>query len=513
MDGVIVSSLISFLDSEFNNLQDQWEKSIVSELKLTEIGTKGAKKLLNGMTWPTLSLTAKTEVRLSPELGWKKASNTYSSFEHFDVSDDLASGVRNFFFYREGLTEEVWNKICSELLKHSSPNELEIFLLGEGKSFTHPKLKIIDSFVSGAYAHDQGGHSIQELGLLAKNLVSKIETLKDEVYLAVYLDSHFFHNIAKVRATRLLASKIILESNKNLKVKVVGLTSFTGWTMFERYSNMLRNETAVASGYIGGADHVQSTGYNAILELEADTKADPIHVERSHRMARNTAHVLGLESMLGVVGDASFGSYHLENLTQSLCEESWKEMQLLLKGKNQTAELQDTRNKRSDLLKTRKNIISGVNDYPDVKEELHLKLKAPKVFRVARVFEELRLKMESVKRPEVYIALYGDYGALNARLNFVKNYFELIGLTVRDPGHSELDLENFKKNLSSRKEEIVVLCAMDDQYPLIQDAKTTAAHKFIAGKVEAPGFKNLFGGQNIYDVLQNLVSHYEGKKS
>ena len=163
------------------------------------------------------------------------------------------------------------------------------------------------------------------------------------------------------------------------------------------------------------------------------------------------------------------------------------------------------------MIKTRKTVLSGTNDYPDVKETLNLKLKSPKVFRISRVFEELRLKMEELtQKPTVYVVVYGDYAALNGRLNFVKNYFELLGLTVKESGHGETDLG---KCLSERTEEIIVFCSSDDQYsemlPYASQVKTK--HKFVAGKNEISGFKNLFAGQNVYEVLESIVKDFSGE--
>ena len=512
-----MSSLTTFFETDFNTQREQWEKAILAELKITEIGLKAHKKLLNGSSWPTLSLESKREVQLPANVAWKKASTTISQSDlkniSIEIAEDLKGGVRNFFFHAEALDEAKWKEISLAIKKHQPLNEIEVFILGT-TNFQSSDFKVISNIISGETFHNQGGHSIQELALLTKNLIENKTT--EDIYLGVYVDSHFFHNIAKIRAAKLLAHKVLEESKSTNNLRVVALTSYVGWTLFERYSNMLRNETAVASAYIAGADHIQSAGYNTILELETESSVDTEHTERSRRMARNTSHVLALESMLGVVEDAAYGSFHLENLTQALCEDAWKLMQTLLTGTDISQEISLVREKRLEMIKTRKTVLSGTNDYPDVKEHLDLKLKAPKVFRTARVFEELRLKMEGFKnKPLVYVALFGEYSALNGRLNFVKNYFELLGLTVHEPGHSEMDLDHFKKDLAGRQEEIIVLCSQDDQYPALMEASALVEtnHKYIAGKFEMKGCKNLFAGQNVYEVLNNLVSAFEGRKS
>lgn len=509
-----MATLKPFLESDFNTQREQWEKSLLSELKIPEIGNKASRKLLSGMTIPTLSLDAKAEISLSGDVAWKKAAVSYVKLPQdlkSVLADDLQSGVKNFFFHKDSLNSESWKTICSVLETYEQVQDLEVFI--PGGSFSSPKLKVISKLITGSLSHDQGGHAVQELGELASNV---IKNLSDEVlYLGVYVDSMFFQNIAKIRAARLLAMKILEEENLQKKIRIVALTSFQGWSLYERYSNMLRNETAVASALIGGADHVQSSGYNSIIEFETENAKEDEHTERSRRMARNTSHVLALESLLGIVSDASFGSFHLENLTQGFCEEGWTTMQRLLKGEDLSSEIKKVREEKELRIMTRKSVMSGINDYPDRSETLNLKLKAPSFFRQARKFEELRLQMESIKKPEVFVALYGDYAALNARLNFVKNYFELLGLKVSDPGKSVNTIEEFKLQLSSHKAEIVAFCALDDQYPLIQDFSSSlpAKHKFVAGKVEMAGMKNLFAGQNIYEVLLNLVNDFKGRSA
>jgi hypothetical protein len=488
-----VGSLTEFFELDFNTQLEKWEKILSAELNISEIGHKGSKKLLCGTRFPILSLHADHAVQL-PSSDWKKASTTYTYLNEADINveldEDYKSGVRNFFFHAQGLSPSKW-RIIEETLFGKS--DVEVFVL-DG-AYSSSKIKVISHFVSGKEVHDQGGHSIQELAVLAKNLIQKPD--QDKYYLGVYVDSHFFHNIAKIRAAKLMAHKIFAEAGMKKEFKIVALSSYTGWTIFERFSNILRNETAVASAFIGGADYTQSAGYNTVLELECVGTLESEHVERSRRIARNTSHILGLESMLGVVEDAAFGSFHLENLTQTLCEESWKLMQELLAGKDIAPEVANVREFRLQNVKTRKTVLSGMNDYPNVKEQLKVTLKTPELFRVSRLFEDLRLKMEMLPKPEVAILVHGDYGLLNARLNFIKNYFELLGLVVHE-----------RMNASECKEDIVVLCAQDEAYERF-NPDVEATMKFIAGKTEKSGYKNLFAGQNVYEVLEGIVRKYD----
>ncbi len=509
-----MNSLKRYFESEFDSLRSEWQKSLLEELKLSDLGNKDSKKILGGLTWPILSLERQQEVCLSPRLSWKKASTTYAFLPEnnleYLIADDLSGGVRNFFFLESALNEEKWQKIERVLSSSSFLDEIDVFFLGE-KTYSSTSVKIVGPLLSGQETHDKGGSSIQELALLCKKMI-----LSNECHptIAVFVDSNFFHNIAKIRAARLLAEKILQEKGGTGNLNLVALTSYRNWTLFERYSNMLRNEASVASAYIGGADHIQSSGYNILFELETDD-VEKEHFERSQRMARNTTHILALESMLGVVEDAAFGSYHLENLTAVLCEESWKLMQRILKGEDLSAEISQIQNERLERIKTRKSIISGINDFPDSKESLDISMKRSFLFRDSRIFEELRLKVGKLNKPEVYIAIFGDYGGLNSRMNFVRNYFELLGLKVYDPGHSQTDLDLFKKDLELRKEDIIIVCSRDDQYPILIEhlVSLRRPYKFVAGKIEVPGFKNLFLGQNIYDVLCDLVKAFSGEDS
>lgn len=506
---VSVTVLSTLFPEEFSTQREEWLKSLKLELKVDQVDSKTSKRQLEGGVWSTLSLNTAVSNHLPVTEAWKKAAQTYvnvsSDLVERWIDEDLNAGVRNFFVHKDFLDEDKLDRLVKKLDSFSKKSELVLILVGKKDiKIPHCSFSVMDQseFVSADFVEKHGGNIIQELAFLARGMIKK------EVFnLGVYTDSHFFKNIAKIRAAKLLAKKISDELGSKSPIRVVALTSFRDWTLFERYSNMLRNDAAVASAYIGGADYVQSAGYDSLFEIEIENyKEADEHSDRSRRMARNTSHILALESMLGVVHDAAFGSYHLENLTEHYAKEAWKLMQKIISLSESECqnfllnEIAPVKNARLDQIKTRKHVLAGVNDFPNAKETLKLKsMPQEKFFRTARCFEELRLKMESVgTKPKVHIAIHGDYAALNARINFVKNYFELLGLEVIE--------QNFESFATIPKNDFYVLCASDENYEILKDKMPSiSGPRFIAGKFELAGFQNLYAGQNVYNVLEGVA--------
>ncbi len=508
-----MTDFYSFCSLDFKKNKEDWESLLKSELKITELGNKQSKISTDVGVWPTLSLGALGPVSLPTNCKWKKASQTYarlaSEYEN-QIADDLSNGVRVFFFHKEFLTKEKWNIVSNLFSKHSDKENLEVFFLGKERfEVTSSDFKIVDEtqMIIASDVNRSGGSTLQELAQLTLELIEKSEHVS-LVYLGVFTDSQFFRNIAKIRATKLLANKVLQEKGISAECRIVALSSYREWTLYQRYSNMLRNDAAVASSYMAGADYVQSSGYNILFDFEGATEND--HSDRSKRMARNSAHILSLESMLGVVEDPAYGSYHLEALTQHMAQQAWGEMQkyIVLDDKQRKLTLEQdcsrVREQRINLVNFRKQVLAGMNDFPDPLEKISLQdFSSERFFRVSAGFEKLRIKMShSRNQLEVFIGIFGDYAALNARINFVKNYFQLLGLKVT---------EVFERHLLEQKKGIVVLCAQDDLYPQIQDIKILSEDKFIAGKFEMPGFKNLFSGQDVYSVLEEVVKRWGEK--
>jgi hypothetical protein len=396
--------------------------------------------------------------------------------EHKQLQEDVDNGVRVFFLHEPMQWDFFQN--------HPKKDELEIFFLDKSQTMIQWAREV----------HEQGGNNIQELAELT---LKYIQNPRD--YASVYVDSAFFQNIAKIRAMKLLINRVNELKCDNRKVKFIALNSYREWTLYERYSNMLRNDIQVASALIAGADIVQSSGYQVLFDLVTN-ESNLEHDTRSSRMARNTSHIMALESMLGMVEDAAFGSYHLESLSHHYAGEAWNLMQRLLKSRDFfNADLQNVREERLKQIRNRKHVLVGINDFPDAKERLNLDIQSP-FFRTAQIFEELRLKVEGLKNlPHVEILLEGGSAVLSNRINFIKNYFELIGLVVTTENRSG--------------EKIIVLCSLDENYPELaqKHQKEKAFHKYVAGKIELPEYDSIFAGQDVYAVLKKLVSKLEAR--
>lgn len=481
------------------NLSD-WQTLLKQELKTDQIDNKIAKKYLDLGQYPTLSLDSLKVSHFYSKDSWKKASQTYLRDPDQElIEEDVKNGVKVFFF-----NSYLPQKINSKLLNQLLDNDCEVYCLNKMTSETSQKFPVFHEkdIIIAREVQDKGGNSSLELAWIATELTNKLNA--SEWRIGVFLGSDIFKTVAKLRALRLLAIKIQNLAQVNIPIKIIGLNSYREWTAFERYSNILRNDAQVMAGYLGGADVVQSSGYNTIIEIESNVFELEHHL-RSSRMSRNTCHILALESMLGIVEDPASGSFHLEGLTQKYAEISWKLMQELLQSshlENSLAQkIEENKNYKTERMKTRKDVMAGTNDYPDIKENLDIKL-SPQFFRSAFIFEELRLRLNKVSRkPEVEIHLKGSYSELSSRINFIKNYFELIGLSVIDP----LDFKQTKKG------NILVLCAKDEDYPDLANSISPKEFLeiFVAGKVEINGLINIFSGQNIYEVLEKLVKKLE----
>ncbi|MCQ6275373.1 acyl-CoA mutase large subunit family protein [Bacillus sp. V3B] len=249
-----------------------------------------------------------------------------------------------------------------------------------------PELKTI--LVQGDPYHNAGGNAVQELAFTLATGVEyiremqerglSIEEMAPRMLFSFSIGSNFFMEISKLRAVRLLWSKIIAAFGGNeeaQKMTIHARTSYWTKTVYDPYVNILRGTSEAFAAVIGGVDSLHISPFD-----EAIRPPD----EFSRRIARNTQIILEKEAHLSKVADIAGGSWYVESLTDSLAKEAWKQFQQIEKngGMFKTLDssyvqeqIKEIADKRLNNIGRRKDKFVGTNMYPNLIEQ---KLSVPK---------------------------------------------------------------------------------------------------------------------------------------
>ncbi len=352
-----------------------------------------------------------------------------------------------------------------------------------------PGLRVID--VNGSLIQEAGGTLAEELAFTLSMANEYMAILTDKgidasevassMQFSLASGSNYFMEIAKIRAARVLWSKICEAYGLVAEESQVNIhTTSSQWnmTLYDPHVNMLRGTTEAMSSILGGAD--------LITVLPFDHPYDKSSAF-SDRVARNVQIILRDEAYLDRVADPAAGSYYIESLTDSVAEKAWdlfRETErmggfrkALEKGFVQDLVL-NSRKKKLDRMASGKDHLLGTNAFPNFNEfilkqliqgskteSLEPSLTPIRPFRIASMFEELRLETEkSGKRPSVFLFRYGNPGPATARATFSGNFFACAGYEILDqPAFTSLDegIEAVKK----ADPDLLVLCSDDDTYP------------------------------------------------
>ncbi len=373
-----------------------------------------------------------------------------------------------------------------------------------------PKFRVLT--VGSNVLHNAGANIVQELGFglaAANELVArltdlgcKMEHVGRSIVLSVGVGSTYFMEIAKIRAARLLWSKIVEqykpECDCPYKLFINATTSSWNQSVYDPYVNMLRSTTEAMSSAVAGADSISVLPFDNAYK-EAD--------DFGYRIARNQQLLLKEESYLDKIVDPAAGSYYIENLTNDIAQGAWEHFlkveeaggycQAIRKGIVQD-EVMETARKRDLDIATRRTTILGTNQYPNLLEKMGDKVGADKKpccccceqgdevkvlrpYRGAEPFEQLRLQTEhAAHRPKVFLLTYGNLTMRKARSGFATNFFGVAGYEIIDnPGFATPE-EGAKAALESGAD-VVVLCSSDDEYAELTEPVCRA----LKGKVKS----------------------------
>lgn len=150
--------------------------------------------------------------------------------------------------------------------------------------------------------------------IICNSNVDKVQTFFDRVIIENLCVDHYFFEIAKIRAIRILFAEI--GAHFDIKAPKIFIQSETCGGD-DHLENLLINTTQAMSAILGGTDSLIITPH--IHNAEDKRKSG-----FSSRIARNVSNLLNEESHFDKVKDPSAGSYYINSLTEKIVEETWK---------------------------------------------------------------------------------------------------------------------------------------------------------------------------------------------
>jgi methylmalonyl-CoA mutase len=235
---------------------------------------------------------------------------------------------------------------------------------------------------TGAY-HHAGATSTQDLAFAVASGLEylramtaaglDVNTAARQVAFGVSIGTQFFRAIAKLRALRAMWSRVVIECggdpDAGRTMRLRARTSRRVLTSVDPWVNLLRNTVCCFAGAVGGADSITTAPMDAAIGLSD-------HFTR--HLSRNTQIILQEESHLNRVIDPAGGSWFIETLTEQLAEKAW-DLLRQVEGQGgmiaaatggwvaeQIGAVEAAREKE---VATRKLVITGVTEHPDVREE------------------------------------------------------------------------------------------------------------------------------------------------
>jgi methylmalonyl-CoA mutase len=401
----------------------------------------------------------------------------------------------------------------------SSPytwREIVPAVTGAIKSLADMGFKGPFAVADGPVIHDAGGSEVQELAFALATGVAylralehagvDLETARGMIYARLTTDADQFLTMAKFRALRLLWARV--EQACGLAPKPTFIAAQTAWRMLTQrdpYVNVLRATMATFSAGLAGANAITVLPHALALGLP-----DPF----ARRVARNTQLVLLEESNLAKVSDPAAGSGGIETLTQQLCEAAWALFQEIEQAGGGFAALEQnliqrkvaaTRTMREQNIVTRKEVLTGATEFPNLHEaqvmvleakpivlapygEAKLSFEALPPMRLAAPFEGLRDRSDQIlkergDRPKIFLANLGTPADFTPRATFAKSFFEIGGIeTIDTEGFT--DAAVLAAAFQSSGAALACLCSRDMIY---------AEHAVVAAQaLQAAGAKHIY---------------------
>jgi len=243
---------------------------------------------------------------------------------------------------------------------------------------------------------------------------------------------NFYMEIAKMRAARLLWTRIVSEFNpQNPKSSMLRTHSQTsGWSLTEQdpYNNVVRTTIEAMAAVFGGT---QSLHTNALDEAIA------LPTEFSSRIARNTQLIIQEETGITDVVDPWGGSYMMESLTQDMADKAWELIEEIeaaggmakaIETGMPKMKIEEAAARKQARIDKGEDVIVGVNKYKvdaqddvDVLEIDNDAVRESQVARLTQIRDERdESKVESILEDIYQCAVSGDGNLLELTIEAIR---------------------------------------------------------------------------------------------
>lgn len=386
-----------------------------------------------------------------------------------------------------------------------------------------------------------------------------IDKLLKSLWINTSIGSNFFMEIAKLRAMRILLSKLVSLYDLKAKFPIHAKTTTINKSKLDAYTNMLRLNMEALSAIFGGADSIEVGYFDEMFGISN---------ENSRKFSRNLQIILQKECNLEVI-DPAGGSYYIEKITAELAEKSWElfqhienigGMKIAIKDGHIQKWITAKANERIDNVKSRKDILLGVNKYANMNEKEIISEKIDistlknsfeinksnndsnlnKIFNkenlievtgiekliLAKPFEDLKEKSQKYidkngNKPKIFFANFGTLKEYKPRAEFANDFFTVGNFEIINPSGFQT-IEDAITVFFHSEATAICICSSDDKYPEIIEYLVRLVRKakpftqiILAGypvdKVEeyrANGIDDFIHIKaNIYNVLNTLYDN------
>jgi methylmalonyl-CoA mutase len=311
---------------------------------------------------------------------------------------------------QDQLAGTIQNDILKEFMVRNTyiyPPEPSMRIVADIIEYTAANMPRFNSIsISGYHMQEAGATAVQEL---AFTIADGLEYVRAATARGLDIDAfagrlsfffaigmNFFMEVAKLRAARLLWSRVIsgFEPKKasSLMLRTHCQTSGVSLTEQDPYNNIVRTTVEALAAVLGGTQSLHTNSFDEAIALPSEFAA---------RVARNTQLILAEETGVTHVVDPLGGSYYVEALTASLAAEAWKLVEEVeaLGGMTKAVEsgmpklrIEEAAARRQARVDRGEEVIVGVNKYRaddtpdiDVREVDNASVREQQLARLAAV--------------------------------------------------------------------------------------------------------------------------------